>query len=154
MTQDDRTAPWPASAFGGILIPDAGAVPERPAGPSWRRVARASLTGFGMGVIMQGMHVLGPLVPIVGPFCVGFMAAGRARLSPTEGIFMGLGIGLIHCLILGLVLLGGLAIATHLEPPPDINVGLITLVAALLLAYSTLLLCLGGYFGARAENRQ
>jgi hypothetical protein len=119
----------------------------------WLLVVRASVVGFGMSVMAQPMHVLSPLIPIAGPFLIGFMAAGRARVSPTEGIWVGLGIGALHALTAGILVLGALAVASRLYPPPPINMGLIALIVAVLLTYGTILSTVGGFMGARAESR-
>ncbi|MEA2641952.1 MAG: hypothetical protein QOF51_3346 [Chloroflexota bacterium] len=138
----------------GIQLPDmTGAMSVVPVGPAWRRVLLGALKGFGMSLMVQMMHPLGPVIPLIGPFVTGYVAAGRARATPFEGFCIGMGIGGCYVLLGCVLLAGGLAVCARLEPSPTVNVLLLVLIASVPIGYGTLLGSIGGTLAGRAEQR-
>jgi len=108
------------------------------------RLVRASALGLGLALLLVLPPIVhfctGPLGPLIG----GFFSGSRHRLSATEGLLVGLGMGI------GLALLGGaflLAGGTRLLPLPADLRFIIALVVAFLSAYYALLGGLGAVVG-------
>lgn len=115
------------------------------------RLVRASALGLGLALL----RILPPIVHFctgpLGPLIGGFLSGSRYRLSATEGLLVGLGMGI------GLALLGGaclLAGGTRLLPLPADRRSIIALGVAFLSAYYALLGGLGAVIGGRLARQE
>lgn len=117
--------------------------------PEAHPVSWASGPGQALGLGLARLLILPPIVHFcTGPLIGGFLSGSRHRLSATEGLLVGLGMGI------GLALLGGaflLAGGTRFLPLPADLRSIIALVVAFLSAYYALL---GAVIGGRLAHQE